>query len=46
MQTKVLDFDWQKQNNNFIINLNNVFETGVDLTSTKGNVIKGYTQYI
>ena len=37
---KVLGIDWHKQNDSFIIDLNKIYEAGIELPTTKRNVLK------
>ena len=37
---KVLGIDWHKQNDNFIIDLNKIYEAGFELPMTKRNILK------
>ena len=37
---KVLGIDWNKQNDSFIIDLNKIYEAGIELPTTKRNVLK------
>ena len=35
-----MGIDWHKQNDSFIIGLNKIYETGIELPTTKRNVLK------
>ena len=37
---KVLRIDWHKRNDSFIIDLNKIYEAGIELPTTKRNVLK------
>ena len=37
---KVWGIGWHKQNNSFIIDLNKIYEVGIELPTTKRNVLK------
>ena len=37
---KVLVIDWHKQNDSFIVNLNKIYEAGIELPTTQRNVLK------
>ena len=37
---KVLGIDWHKQNDSFIIDLNKIYEAGIELPTTERNVLK------